>query len=386
MRIGLVAISKNNEDIILRMLKSAVPRVDVVHLTDTGSTDKTVELAREYLTSTGKPFTIATHIETPFHFANARNVSIDALDGSCDFLLSLDTDDVLPPEWQWPDFKADVYSQYYPYTVFRLWRTKKGIRYVNRIHEVIQWSPDCVTANSNQSITHLQSGNRDPERNIQLLKIEDSTLRTLFYIGNEYSDLGRREQAVIYYQHYINRCQFEPHWQEELMCATWRCARHLERLDRIEESNAVTRHGLAINPAYAELWRQLSWNYRGTPQETQYSVRANQCKFFPHLFAEGEMYQAPGWNILRPGANGDLLMLSAVTTQLQNCVLYTQCKEVGAMLDGVVSVKDPSEWDLRDKSFKDLLPMYPRDDLKEHIIETFCKQAGVPMGPMRLKG
>jgi hypothetical protein len=30
--------------------------------------------------------------------------------------------------------------------------------------------------------------------------------------------------------------------------------------------------------------------------------------------------------------------------------------------------------------------MYPRDNLKEPIIETFCKQIGLPVGPMKLKG
>ena len=386
MKVGLTAICKNNEAIIVRMLASAVKHVQEVILVDTGSTDNTKVVASEFLQANKIPFLIIDYIEAPFHFANARNKGIDALDPYCDFILSLDTDDVLPDTWQWPDFKADVYSFHYPYQVMRLWRTKKGIKYVNRIHEVIQWDTSCVFEKNNQAIIHLQSDNRDPERNIRLLKIEDSSLRTLFYIGNEYADLKKFEQAVIYYRHYINRCKFEPHWQEELMCAIWRCARYLERLGRVEESTKITSDGLLINSGYAELWRQMAWNHRADKVAyTRYTLAANSCPLFPHLFSEDHMYRIQGFNILRPGANGDLLMLSAATSQLKHCILYTSCKEIGAKLEGVIEVKDPSEWDSRNPIYLDWLPNYPRSDLKEPIIKTFCDQLGLPVGPMRLK-
>lgn len=385
-KVGLIAICKNNQDIIVRMLESAIKHVDLVHLTDTGSTDNTVQVATDFLTKSGKPFTIATHIETPFHFANARNVSVAAVDDQCDFILSLDTDDVLPPDWKWPDFQADVYSQKYPYMVFRLWRTKMGIEYERRIHETISWKPGTKLQHTDATIIHHQSHRTDPERNIKLLKIDDATHRTLFYIANEYVDLKQFEAAVAYYQHYINRCKFEPHWEEELMCSIWRCARWLERLGRVDESTALSHYGLKINPKYAELWRQLGWNNRNDPKLlAEYTQKGNACDFFPHLFAEEWAYRPVGYNILRPGANGDLVMLSAVTTQLQNCVLYTKCPEVGAKLDGVVEVRDSDDWEKRDRRYKDWAPNYPREGLQEHIIETLCKAAGLPVGPMRLK-
>lgn len=386
MRIGLVAICKNNQDIILRMLESAAPRVAEIHLTDTGSTDDTVRLATQYLTQLGKPFTIKTHVETPFHFANARNVSVDALDKTCDFLLSLDTDDVLPKDWKWPDFKADVYSQKYPYKVFRLWRTKIGIRYERRIHETIAWTPAHKLCDTDQIIVHMQSERTDPERNLHLLKIDDATLRTLFYVANEYADLGHRDRAIMYYMHYINRCKFEPHWQEELACSIWRCARFLEVTGRIEESSAMSKYGISINPNYVEFWRQLAYNNRNDEKlDNEYTTKANSLPFFPHLFAEEHMYKKVGFNMLRPGANGDLVMLSAVTSQVGHCHLYTKCPEVGAKMVGVVEVRDSDDWDKRDRALIDFIPAYPRDNLQEPIIETFCKQAGLKVGKMQLK-
>ena len=218
------------------------------------------------------------------------------------------------------------------------------------------------------------------------MKADDATHRTIFYIANEYADLRQYDKAIIYYQHYINRCKFEPHWQEELMCSIWRCARWMERLDRVTESTELAKYGLGINPGYAELWRQLAWNARDNQATARvYNLEGNKCKPFPHLFAEDWAYRAIGYNVLRPGANGDLILLSAATTQLQNCVLYTSCPEIGAKLDGVVEVKDTSEWESRDKSLTDWAPNYPRDGLTESIIETLCKSAGVPVGPMKLK-
>jgi hypothetical protein len=226
---------------------------------------------------------------------------------------------------------------------------------------------------------------RNPEK-LKGLLAEDATLRTLFNIANEYAEAGKYQQAIIYYRHYIERCMFEPHEQEELMCALWRCARWMEQVSRVHDSNIICEYGLGINSNYAELWRQLAWNHRDNREKhTYYTVKANDCQLFPHLYSEDRMYQPTCWNVLRPGANGDLVMLSAVTSQLKRCILYTECPEVGRKLEGVIEVKSAQEWEQRNRSYPDFIPSYPSDDLQEPIIETICRQAGVPAGPMKLK-
>ena len=57
-KIVLSLMVKNESKIIERCLRSALPHVDAVLICDTGSTDKTIQIARAHLGLEMKPFTI----------------------------------------------------------------------------------------------------------------------------------------------------------------------------------------------------------------------------------------------------------------------------------------------------------------------------------------
>lgn len=83
--VGLGMIVKNEEDHLLRCLKAVRPYVDTIAIVDTGSTDKTLEIAEEFADKI---------IHHKFdNFGDARNVSKDAIDD--DWFLWLDADEVL---------------------------------------------------------------------------------------------------------------------------------------------------------------------------------------------------------------------------------------------------------------------------------------------------
>ena len=89
MRLSLCMIVKDEEEMLPRCLAAAAPAVDEIVIVDTGSTDRTIEIAREFG---------ATVIEREWtgSFADARNVSFDAATG--DWLMFLDADEVLVEE------------------------------------------------------------------------------------------------------------------------------------------------------------------------------------------------------------------------------------------------------------------------------------------------
>lgn len=86
-KISAVLIVKNEQKVISRCIKSLTGCDEIVIL-DTGSTDKTVSIAREMKAKVE----VADPI-TPFHFAMARNKAHDL--AANDWILAIDADEVL---------------------------------------------------------------------------------------------------------------------------------------------------------------------------------------------------------------------------------------------------------------------------------------------------
>ena len=84
--LALVMIVKNEERSLARCLKAALPLADKIYITDTGSTDKTKEIA----TSFGA---VVTDFAWCQDFAAARNFALSQSD--CDWNLVLDADEYL---------------------------------------------------------------------------------------------------------------------------------------------------------------------------------------------------------------------------------------------------------------------------------------------------
>lgn len=92
-KIAVYAIAHNEEHHVERWAASARD-ADQIVLVDTGSTDRTVQRARE--------LGVAVHeirIE-PFRYDVARNRALAFVPGDIDFCVSLDLDEVLAPGWR----------------------------------------------------------------------------------------------------------------------------------------------------------------------------------------------------------------------------------------------------------------------------------------------
>lgn len=170
--VGLAMIVKNGGDDLRLCLRSAAPLVQQMVIADTGSTDSTREIIREFN---------ATLVDFPWtgHYAEARNASLAPI--TTDWILVLDADEELDagtarivadvlaagriPDhvgairfWQRhylneryvhaegrmsrplvkPVPRAEAAKSYLDITAFRLFRNRPEIRYTGRIHEVIE--------------------------------------------------------------------------------------------------------------------------------------------------------------------------------------------------------------------------------------------------------
>ena len=179
MTISLCMIVKNEEDVLARCLDSVKAAVDEIVIVDTGSTDRTKEIAETY---TDKVFDF-TWIDD---FSAARNFAFSK--ASMDYCLWLDADDVLLPgdlagllelKGSMPAQTDVVMMKYnvafdaggnptFSYYRERLVRNLHRPLWQGAVHEVI--APFGQVAWSEVAVTHKKERQGDPDRNLRIFE------------------------------------------------------------------------------------------------------------------------------------------------------------------------------------------------------------------------
>jgi glycosyltransferase involved in cell wall biosynthesis len=95
MKAAIYTIALNEEQFVERWYESAKD-ADYLLIADTGSTDKTVELAKKL------GINVITVKVMPWRFDDARNAALAALPDDIDMCISLDMDEVITPNWREP--------------------------------------------------------------------------------------------------------------------------------------------------------------------------------------------------------------------------------------------------------------------------------------------
>ena len=209
--LGLCMIAKDEEQVLGRCLESARPFADEIVVADTGSHDRTKEIAASYG---------AAVYDFPWQddFAAARNFSF--AQAHTDYILWLDCDDVIEPQFfaafdalkRGLDGSADAYML--PYRagadeqgnaalVFyreRIVRRACGFVWEGAVHEAI-----AVRGNvrwGEAAVTHKKpAGRTAPGRNLRIYARQFArgirpTPRDVFYFARELSDCGLPSAAA----------------------------------------------------------------------------------------------------------------------------------------------------------------------------------------------
>ncbi len=152
-RISAILIVKNEEKHLDRCLQSIQGGVDEIIVVDTGSTDKTVEIAESFGATIG-------HFEWCNDFSAARNYSLGLATG--DWALWIDADEAVTPESWNPIYEAVVRPHFggyftrivnftdenetteYTHAPIRLFRIDPRIRFTGSIHEQISPAIDAL--------------------------------------------------------------------------------------------------------------------------------------------------------------------------------------------------------------------------------------------------
>ncbi len=218
--LGVGMIVKNEERDLPRALQSVTSIADALTIIDTGSTDRTMEIAdkagahvSQYTGASTKDANGDWKLDD---FSAARNIAIDsARVHNTDWYMTLDADDVLiTPDaikramyWAEKDcFTVWIQAGTTKWVQHRLWKSSKGVKFSGRCHEY----PILDGLNIGQLDDALIVHHADPNpgessnaRNLRILMLEwgeKQTPRTAFYIANTHKDGGRQKDAAQWYQ------------------------------------------------------------------------------------------------------------------------------------------------------------------------------------------
>jgi glycosyltransferase involved in cell wall biosynthesis len=286
--IALCVIAKNEEDMIGGCLDSVRDLVDEIVVVDTGSTDRTVEIAREHGAR-------VEHFDWINDFAAARNAAIDA--ASTDWILMLDADERLAPEsgqflsqavsllpadsfgyaLQIENLVGDTTMAHF---MTRLFPKRDGLRFVGSIHEELtppEGEVPMVTQLAMVRIIHygyeptLYTARGKDARNMRLLEQElertPDSARLLYYIMQQHCARRRYEEALPYAERFLlHKAQMRFGFEIEIY-RMW--LESLFGLGRWEEAEEVLSRAASVGAvsAYAYEMCGIAEEFRGRPAE-----------------------------------------------------------------------------------------------------------------------
>jgi glycosyltransferase involved in cell wall biosynthesis len=217
LKIAVYTICKNEEKHVERWYESC-KEADYILLADTGSTDKTVDIARDLGINI---FEISV---VPFRFDDARNASLALLPADIDYCIALDVDEVLTPGWRQaleaidptidrPSYRRieafnDDGSANLEFDGFKIHR-RSGIRWIYPIHEVPRWYEEREEVKGRVEgleIHHHQDKAKSRLQYLGMLEaavLENPDSRNLYYLGREYYYHKRYKEAAKYLKEYL---------------------------------------------------------------------------------------------------------------------------------------------------------------------------------------
>jgi glycosyltransferase involved in cell wall biosynthesis len=206
-KVALSQIMKNEAHVAERMLNSAKQIADCIVLVDTGSTDDTINVVKDWGVKNNIPVFV---YERPFDdFDKCRNYAMEMVKDKAEYAFWLDFDEVLyvTPEFRKENLTKDLYMfETYlndsVYTRVEMWRTDKKTRWYGPIHEFVVCDEPETTSDILKGIkvqVHMDGGSwmngdvatkykNHADRLEKYITSENKDPRWLFYLAQSYHD------------------------------------------------------------------------------------------------------------------------------------------------------------------------------------------------------
>jgi len=260
--IAVYTIAKNEEQFVESWYNSAKD-ADYLFILDTGSTDSTVEKARE----------LGIHVEVqsfdPWRFDHARNAALDFLPDNIDMCIALDMDEVLIDGWRGEIERAisdKVTRPRYEYTWS--WKedgtpgliyggdkihTRHNYRWKHPVHEVLVCQEEEIQGWYDIKIHHFPDSTKPRSQYLPLLELavreDPQDDRNAYYYARELFYYSQHEKASEEFRRHLS-----------LPRAVWKPERasSMRFLGKIENSEEWLLKAAAESPERREPWFDLT--------------------------------------------------------------------------------------------------------------------------------
>jgi glycosyltransferase involved in cell wall biosynthesis len=293
MKLSVCMIVKNEEKYLARALDNLIGVVDEICILDTGSIDKTLEIAEKY----------GAKIETggdPLHKGQSRNRSIEMATG--DYVIILDADETIRDPFKVREYiektLADVYYirlafmkgdkptlQYSQARIFK----RGAAQYKYRAHEIPIWDKSAKVDWSSLVWEHRPPADRTEAKKIYALerllldvKENPDAARPLYYLGRQYYYMGQYQAAIKNLQKYIDfeDAEYDLADAHYYRAICYNCIGFTNwAIDSIYKA-------ISIKPKHREYWSKLAEFYK---QEDQPELAYAALRFIEKL-------PAPKWD------------------------------------------------------------------------------------------
>ena len=243
--ITLCMIVKNETHVILRCLESVYKYIDRYDITDTGSTDGTQDMIRNFFAEKGIPGEVYQSDWKGYgdHAGNigSRTEAFQNAKGKADYAWVIDADDSLSGDLILPDgTDVDAHTLQFTRGEFSWWRTQifknnRDWRYVGVLHEYPDSDPkpyrieklhgnyfiDARTEGArNIGVSPIEKYSKDAEALEKAIAEDPTNVRYQFYLAQSYFDSQQWEKALNAYK---RRAEMGG-WEEEIFFSLYRVA------------------------------------------------------------------------------------------------------------------------------------------------------------------
>ena len=279
-RLCLSMIVKNETHIIKECFDSIYKYIDYWVIVDTGSTDGTQELIKQYFAEKGIPGEL--HERPWVGFGHNRSEALALCDGKADWAWMIDADDFVEGQFSFPPNppeEVDGWALKFGRADFSWWRTQifktgRGWKYVGVLHEypTIEPGPPKIgkiegnykivartMGARNLNISPVEKYKKDAEVLEKALLEEPNNIRYQFYLAQSYFDSQQWEKAE---EAYAKRVQLGG-WEEEQFYSAFRIGMCRGLLNRPwEQIQQAFLEAWEIRPTRAEPLFQIARVYR----------------------------------------------------------------------------------------------------------------------------
>lgn len=274
-------IVKNESDVIEKCLSSAKPLIDYWLIVDTGSTDGTQQIIREFM----KDVPGELHERSWINFAHNRNEAMELAKSKGDYILFIDADEVFKyePGFHFQKLDQDIYyftlHQEKAADVLRPSLIKSALpwKWSGVLHESLNTGittrSSFISSISTIVKTDAPSGrSKDPQKYAKdaallenALKDEPNNSRYVFYLAQSYMAAANYEKAL---ENYEKRARMPSLDDQETFFAIYNVGQAHEKLGHHEKALESYAKAFANRPNRAEPLYRSAVIYRkmGNPE------------------------------------------------------------------------------------------------------------------------